>query len=93
MSMGHLNPKTCTILLNFGVALGCPCHPRQIAPLRWHIQAYLGLLRHSVKLRTYPRLHGRDGVSRTNPMDTIELLYSYLAGMNGIAYTMYCLDL
>jgi hypothetical protein len=31
-----------------------------------------------------PRIYGWDIVSRT---DTIELLYSYLAGMNGVAYT------
>jgi hypothetical protein len=42
-----------------------------------------------VKLRTNPRIHGRDSVSRTNTIDTIELLYSYLAGMNGVAYTMH----
>jgi hypothetical protein len=41
----------------------------------------------SVKLQTNPRIHGWDIVSRTNTIDTIELLYSYLAGMNGIAYT------
>jgi hypothetical protein len=53
------------------------------------IQAYLGVLRHSVKLRTNPRLHERDSVSRTNTIDTIEQLYSYLAGMNGVTYTMH----
>jgi hypothetical protein len=36
------------------------------------------------KLQTNPRIHGCDIVARTN---TIELLYSYLAGMNDIAYT------
>jgi hypothetical protein len=54
-----------------------------------HPGLYLGVLRHSVKLRTYPRLHGRDSVSRTNTIDAIELLYSYLTGMNGVAYTMH----
>jgi hypothetical protein len=39
------------------------------------------------KLQTNPRIHGWDIVSRTNTTDTMELLYSYLAGMNGIAYT------
>jgi hypothetical protein len=39
------------------------------------------------KLQTNPRIHGYDIVSRTNTIDTIELLYSYLAGMNGISYT------
>jgi hypothetical protein len=54
------------------------------------IQNYLGE-RHSVKLRTNPRIHGWDNVSRTtiDTIDTIELLYSYLAGMNGVAYTMH----
>jgi hypothetical protein len=37
--------------------------------------------------QTNPRLHGWDIVSRTNTMDIVELLYSYLAGMNGVAYT------
>jgi hypothetical protein len=32
-------------------------------------------------------LGGSDIVSKTNIIDTIELLYSYLAGMNGVAYT------
>jgi hypothetical protein len=39
------------------------------------------------KLQTNPRIHGWDVVVSTNTIDTIELLYSYLAGMNGVAYT------
>jgi hypothetical protein len=41
------------------------------------------------QLRTNPRLHGRDSVSRTTAIDTIELLYSYLARMKGVAYKMH----
>jgi hypothetical protein len=59
-----------------------------------HIEAMLGEhpeLPGVASLRqtqTNPRIHGSDIVSKTNTIDTIELLYSYLAGINGVAYTI-----
>jgi hypothetical protein len=38
---------------------------------------------------TNPRIQRWEIVARTNTIDTIELLYSYLAGMNDFAYTMH----
>jgi hypothetical protein len=46
------------------------------------------------KLQTNPRIHGCDIVSRTNTIDTIELLYSYLAASPTQMHNgLYCVDL